>query len=246
MDGHPVSTWILLALLASSGCTTPARVEQLEARLREQQDQIETLDGQLAGVRSDEAALRRQRDGLLQQVNGTSGTPAVRPEQADLLLQATGVQINPWLTGGNNTDQRAGDDELVVLLQPQDNDGEPVKLPGTIRFELIDPAIPANSRQLGSWSFTPSECREHWHQSLLARGFLFHLPWQSTPVHRRLLLHADYLTGDGRRFNTDRLIEIDTRPSHTSQTPHFIQSENPELPPVDSTPATTQQTRVLE
>lgn len=244
MDGRPATTLMLLVLLAGGGCTTPSRVEQLEARLREQRDRIDTLDGQLATARSDKTALRRQRDGLLHQVNGSSDAPAVLPEQADLLLQATGVRINPWLTGGNNTDDRTGDDELVVLLQPHDNDGEPVKLPGTIRFELTDPAIPADTRQLGAWAFTPAECRGHWHQSLLARGFLFHLPWQSTPRHRRLLLHAEYLTGDGRRFNTDRLIEIDTHPTQASQTTQ--PSQPAKLPPIDSKPVTASPARVLE
>jgi len=203
MDGTPTRLLLLLAM-STAGCTTPVRIEQLEAELRDQQDQLTAQARALESTQHERDALRNQRDQLLHKTNS-----AVRPEQADLLVQIDHVAINTWLTGGRNTDRRPGDDELVVMIQPRDRDGEPVKLPGTLQLRLTDPAAPERARQIGNWQFTPGECRKHWLASMLSRGFLFKLPWQTPPTRSRLLLHARFDTNDGRRFDADTLIHIE-------------------------------------
>lgn len=218
MDGNPAirrvgsnAVWrahVLWLCLAVCGCTAPAGTERLEARLRDHGDRLVSLEQELDSTRSERDALRRQRDGLLRQIGSPTASPAIAPEQADLLVRIGGLKINTWLTGGSNLDAGDGDDELVVLLQPHDNDGEPVKLPGKVQLELIDPALPGDARQLGTWTFSPAACRDHWHAGMLARGFRFHLPWQTEPTHPRLLLHARFETTDGRSFNADTLVNI--------------------------------------
>ena len=204
MDGPPRRLLLLLALAATtSGCATPVRIERLEAELRDQQDQLATQARALESLQNERDALRHQRDELLRKANSI-----VRPEQADLLARVEQLAINPWLTGGRDTDRQPGDDELVVMIQPRDGDGEPVKLPGTLQIRLTDPAAPADSRQLGTWDFTSEDCRKRWLASMLSRGFLFKLPWQTPPTRKRLLLHARFDTTDGRRFDADALIQV--------------------------------------
>ena len=224
MDGDPAirhfgsgAAWrphVLFLCLLVCGCTTPARTEHLEARLRDHRDRLASLAPELAPTRSERAALRRQRDALLRQVGSPRAAAVVHPEQADLLVRVGGLRINTWMTGGSNLDAKDGDDELVVLLQPHDIDGEPVKLPGKVQIELVDPALPEATRQLGTWTFSPTACRNHWHGGMLARGFRFHLPWQTAPTHARLLLHARFDTTDGRTFNADTLVNIALGPDH--------------------------------
>ncbi len=194
---------LLLLAITLLGCTTPARVEQLEAQLRDQQDQLADQASSLESLESERNALRHQRDLLLAQSDSL-----VRPEAAELLVRIDHLAINSWLTGGRNTDGQPGDDELVVMIQPRDRDNEPVKLPGTLRLQLTDPAAPKGSRQIGAWTFTPEQCRTYWLGSMLSRGFLFKLPWQSPPTRKRLLLHSRFDTTDGRRFDADLLIHI--------------------------------------
>ncbi len=220
MDGTPTRLLLLLLAVPTTGCTTPARIEQLEAELRDQQDQLTAQARTLESIQDERDSLRHQRDQLLSKPNSI-----VRPEQADLLVRIDHLSINTWLTGGRNTDQRPGDDELVVVIQPHDKDGEPVKLPGTLQLRLTDPAAPENSRQIGNWRFTPGECRKRWLASMLSRGFLFKLPWQTPPTRSRLLLHARFDTTDGRRFDADTLIHI--QPPTTPLTPPAQTSNDP-------------------
>ena len=221
MDGTPTRLLLSLAALAA-GCTTPAQVERLEAELRDQHDRLTAQAEALDSARTERDALRQQRDRLL-----AGKAPVVHPEQADLLARVNRLAINTWMTGGQNTDDSPGDDELVVLVQPRDADNEPVKLPGTLELRLSDPAAPEGSDPLGSWKFAPDECRQRWLNSMLSRGFLFRLPWQTPPTRDRLLLHARFDTTDGRRFDADALIHVRPPASNGDQP---VQTSN-EPPP---------------
>ena len=236
MDGIPPRppTWLPPLLLAVSiaGCSTPVRVEQLEAQLRDQQDQLAAQAGTLDSVQAERNALRRQRDQLLE-----ASHPLVRPEQAQLLARIDHIAINTWLTGGRNTDRVPGDDQLVVMVQPLDTDLEPVKLPGTLKLWLTDPAAPKDSRQIGAWEFTPKECRKHWLASVLSRGFLFKLPWQTPPTRNRLLLHCRFDTTDGRRFDADALINIQPPINPNSNLSTQTSNDPPDPPDSPDPPA---------
>ena len=228
MDGAPTPPRLLLLLLLAvpaAGCTTSARIEQLEAELRDQQDQFTAQARTLESIQDERNALRRQRDQLLARPDSI-----VRPEQADLLVRIDHLSINSWLTGGRNTDRHPGDDELVVMIQPRDGDGEPVKLPGTLQLRLTDPAAPEDSGPIGTWRFSPEECRSHWLASMLSRGFLFKLPWQTPPTRKRLLLHARFDTTDGRRFDAATLVHI-TPPGNPPRPP--AQTSNASSNPPD-------------
>jgi len=220
MDGTPTRLLLSLAALAA-GCTTPAQVERLEAELRDQHDRLTAQAEALDSARTERDALRLQRDRLL-----AGKALVVHPEQAELLARINRLAINTWMTGGQNTDDSPGDDELVVLIQPRDSDNEPVKLPGTLELRLSDPAAPEDSDPLGSWKFAPDECRQRWLNSMLSRGFLFRLPWQTPPTRDRLLLHARFDTTDGRRFDADALIHV-RPPTNNGDQPVQTSNEPP-------------------
>tara|TARA_B100000029_G_scaffold454131_2_gene480428 strand:+ start:127 stop:819 length:693 start_codon:yes stop_codon:yes gene_type:complete len=198
------TTAALLGGLVLAGCSVSSQVEILEARLRDTSDQLVTRTEALRQAEYERDALRIQRDGLLD----TQADPPTSPEQADAQIRIARVQIDTWLTGGRNIDDKPGDDELVVLVKPQDREGEPVKLPGTLQLRLTDPSADEGKRVLGTWTYSAAQSKQLWVGGMFSRGFLLTLPWKTTPTRSRLHLHVRYDTTDGRRFDDDLLLTI--------------------------------------
>ncbi len=92
------------------------------------------------------------------------------PEQADALFRAKGIRIQKWMTGGLDRDDQPGDELLSAVIVPHDDDGETVKLPGTIQLRLLDPAMTEDGQRIGEWTFTSEESRRHWHKGMIASG----------------------------------------------------------------------------
>ncbi len=140
------------------------------------------------------------------------GGPAVFPEQLQSLSRVKAIQINKLLTGGLDRDGKPGDDQLNVVLVPQDERGEPVKLPGTVELEVLDLAASPKARQIGVWRFTSQEVAAQW-QSGLSSGFQFQIPWQGRSDSQNLVLHARLATADGRQFDTSTDVRITPGPA---------------------------------
>ena len=144
------------------------------------------------------------------------------PEQADALFRAKGIRIQKWMTGGLDRDDQPGDELLIAVIVPHDDDGETVKLPGTIQLRLLDPAMPEDGQRLGEWTFTPEESRRHWHKGMIASGHQFRLPWQQLPHSSNLMLHVTLTTTDGRQFHAGEIIHIEPPESKIATAPHDV------------------------
>ena len=208
--------WMSAAcLLAIFGCASRGQVELLESRLRLQEDQLLAQQAQLAAGEVDLHAARQEADLLRAQLTAQGRHPLL-PEQADVLFHATGIEFNSLVTGGLDRDGQPGDDLLNVLLMPHDADGEPVKLAGDIRLELLDLAAEENEQQLGVWDFSKEQSRDYWRRGLFGTGFLFDLTWQRPPLNGELLLRAEMTTADGRKFHTSMPVKITLPPGTAS------------------------------
>lgn len=202
-------TWTLLSCLTLlGGCALRGDVDLLESRLREQGDRQFSLEAALKKSRSELEIVQRQNDRLNNRLAGQK-QGLLLPEQADALFRATGIHIQKWMTGGLDRDDRPGDDLLSAVIVPHDDDGETVKLPGTIRLQLLDLAMPQEGQRLGEWTFTVEESRRHWHKGMIASGYQFRLPWQQLPHSSELMLHATLTTTDGRKFHAGEIIHIE-------------------------------------
>ncbi len=214
---------ILLAagMLCIVGCAMRGNKELLETELRHQEDQLYAMRSQLDQTESELKVARKEVETLRGQL-AERGQPALLPEQLQSLFRVKGIQVNKLLTGGLDRDGLPGDDMLNVVLVPQDEHGEAVKLPGTVELEVIDLAAPKASRQVGVWRFESEEVAKQW-QSGLSSGFQFRIPWQGNSSSQDLLLHARFATADGRQFDTSTDIRI--TPGQT--TPAGNIAENP-------------------
>jgi len=198
----------LLALCAFSGCLRRGNVDLLEARLREQQEQLLHYEHQLASVRSELGTARSEMEILRRQVAQQGGSP-VPPEHVSALVSAAGIQFNSLLTGGRDRDGSPGDEVLAVVITPHDEDGDLVKVGGQLEIEALDMSLPEDVRQVGLWTFDAESTRDHWHSGFVSAGYQFELPWLRPPSGNDIILHARLITPDGRQFDTSRTVQVE-------------------------------------
>ncbi len=201
------SRLLAFAVIATTGCASRGNVDLLEARLREQEDQLRSLHAQVDRTNSELTAARRLNESLKQKVV----QPASHEATFDLReqhFQVTGLKINPLLTGGFDRDGRPGDDQITLVFTAIDQRNQPVQLPGQVECELLDPSRPAEQQRLGLWTFDAVKTRSAWRKTLGSFGYRFELPWQSMPTTRDLELRVRFQSHHGDRFEASAPIRI--------------------------------------
>lgn len=204
-----------LLALAGAGCAAPRNPELLETRLRQQEDEIAGLQGQLASTRY-ELKLARDESGMLRSQLQSAGKRTLVSEQSEVLSRTEGVKFSTLLTSGIDMDGNPGDDGLSVLLMPVDADGELVKLAGAVEFQIFDLSLPHAEQRIGEWRFDIDEARAHWHRGFMSAGYLFQLNWQHPPASTELTLHGRLIAPDGRQFNTTHTLHVKVPPAGAS------------------------------
>ena len=196
-----------LAVIAASGCASRGNVDLLEARLREQEDQLRSLHTQVDRTNSELTAARRLNDSLKQKVVQPANHEATF-DLSEQQFQVTGLKINPLLTGGFNRDGKPGDDQVTLVFTAIDRREQPVRLPGQVECELLDPSQPAEQQRLGLWTFDAAKTRAAWQKTLGSFSYRFELPWQSPPTTSDLDLHVRFQSQHGDRFEASAPIRI--------------------------------------
>ena len=232
---------ILLLQLSAAGCVgRRGNVELLEARLRQNQDQLARHQRTLAETEA-ELTIARQEANLLREQMANAGASPLPAEYTSSLFQVEDIQFNTLMTGGRDQDGVPGDELLVVLFAPYDEHGELVKLPGRIELEAIDLSrTEEEGRRIANWVFDPEESRDLWRTAPFSRGFELRLVWPQPPEAEEILLHARLSTGDGRHFDASHTIAIvplqEASAPSDFPTPEVIRpvSFQSESPPTDS------------
>lgn len=118
--------------------------------------------------------------------------------------------LNPLLTGGLDTDGHAGDEGVLVVVEPRDARGEPVKAGGEVSLMVVDPEKTGPEARIARWDFDSDEALALWRKSLLGNGMHFELAWPGNPPESdRLHLYVRLITPDGRKLITDKEINVD-------------------------------------
>ncbi len=196
-----------LALIAASGCASRGNVDLLEARLRDQEDQLRSLHTQVDRTNSELTAARRLNESLKQKIV----QPASHDESFELSethFQITGLKINQLLTGGFNRDGQPGDDQVTLVFAPIDRREQPVQVPGRVECELLDLARTGEQQRLGLWTFDATKTRAAWQKTLGSFGYRLELPWQTLPTSDRLELRVRFDSQHGDRFESSAPIQI--------------------------------------
>lgn len=198
-------TWMSALMLC--GCLGRAKPDLLQARLREQQEHVVEVERRMDATKLELAKARRESEQLRAEL-AKSGKRIVAAEYTESLVRASKLQINNLLSGGLNRDERPGDDALVAYISLVDDDGEIIKLPGSVQLTLIDPSLPEPSRQIGQWQFTAEECRSKWTRGLTGSGYQFTVKLDHATEHEQLVLNAKMTTADNRIFDATELVRV--------------------------------------
>ena len=144
-----------------------------------------------------------------------SGVPSVElPPASDggaQLKSGTPTQlvIDKRLTGGLDRDGRGGDEGLLVVVEPRDDAGRPVKASGALSVALMDPSEQGEAARVARWDFAAHEVQSHFHSTVFGRGLQFELPWPGDPPKNSALrLYVRFVTEDGKKLNADMPINV--------------------------------------
>lgn len=196
-----------VAVIAASGCASRGNVDLLEARLRDQEDQLRSLHTQVERTNSELTAARRLNETLKQKIVQPAGHETTL-ELSELHFQVSGLKINSLLTGGFSRDGQPGDDQITLVFAPIDRRDQPIQVPGHVECELLDLARTSEQQRLGLWKFDAVKTRAAWQKTLGSFGYRLELPWQTPPSSSDLELRVRFHSEHGERFETSAPIQI--------------------------------------
>jgi hypothetical protein len=129
--------------------------------------------------------------------------------------RVTHIVLNPRLTGGHNFDEKAGDEGLMIVVEPRNADGEYVEFSGPVSVVVLDPSKTGPEARVARWDYDATEIAGLMRRSLLGKGIHLELPWPNQPPeHDSLRVFVRYTTGDGRQLQADRRVDVDPPASH--------------------------------
>lgn len=182
-------------------------MELLEAEIRQHQDALRRSEARASSLESQLSVARNETELLRTQLARVDGQ-APLPEQTGAIARLAGVKINTLLSGGKDRDGQPGDDVLVALVAPHDQQGDLVKIAGEVEIEAFDMTLPGDDKRVGRWTYTPEEAAKVWHSGFVGAGLQFELPWQALPAGQELIVHARLRTTDGRQFDTSTPLKV--------------------------------------
>lgn len=134
-------------------------------------------------------------------------THAPNEPQDEVVTQIT---LNRKLTGGHNVDAKPGDEGVMVVVEPLNEAGELIEVPGAVSIVVLDPALEGEAARVARWDFSSREAGKHLKRTPLGDGLHFDLRWpHSPPTHRLLNLYVRYTTADGRRLQVEKQIDVE-------------------------------------
>lgn len=232
-------TWMPLLLATTLVGCAAGDVDVLESQLRDQEDAISQLQHQLASANANMRAAQAETDTLRSQLAQQGQPPAILAEQAQVLFRVERIELHKYMTGGLDKDGLPGDDAMTVLLIPQDQDGELLKVPGGIHIDLFDMTQPEDRQKIGTYDFSPAEVQQAWHSGFFGSGIMLELPLHNPPQSSKVTLHAELATADGREFHATGQFRVtppdtaniaaDPRPT-TESSPQMFPEKGPLVP----------------
>lgn len=198
----------LLALLStlhfplSTGCAPNKRYDLIEAELR-------TRERELADTR---AALERAQNlnrAYAQQSSAASNP--VPPPSAPAFVPVKEIGLARG-TGGVDEDGAPGDEGLMVVVVPRDEDGAAVKVPARVRVAAWEVTPAGLKNPIGDWDVPAEKVRPTWRSGFVSTGYFVALPWQTYPATEKVRIAVRLTTLDGRAFEADRDIFVKPTP----------------------------------
>ena len=195
---------IWLSMLCGSICFLGcrSRSDLVEAELRTKDRQLREIKTELDHTRIINQSLEQQ----LFSPPSESSVPVVRDSRT-LTSGARTLQLGSG-TGGIDQDGIPGDDALVLILIPKDEDGHAVKVIGVLRVHAQEIAPEGIKSSLGSWELSTTQLRPLWQQGLLSTGFHIKFGLTQPPRFEKVRITAQLALPDGRVLETDKDVRV--------------------------------------
>lgn len=176
------------------------------------------------------------RSGRITMASQPAGAVPLTPSGDSRRVAA--IVLNRALTGGINTDDAAGDQGLLVVIEPRDRTGRSVDAPAEVSVVVLDPALEGDAARVARWDFTPAETAAMFRRTGPAAAIHLTTAWSADPpVHNKLHLFVRYVTADGRKLQTDQPIEVALAGDKTTRwNPSDRPASEPRQPPTARVP----------
>ncbi len=139
----------------------------------------------------------------------------------------TQLAINRRLTGGLDRDGSDGDEGIMVMVEPRDEQGRLARSAGAVSVVVMDPSQPGEAARVARWDFQAHEFDEHLKSSTFGRGLQYELRWPgSPPTSHDLMLFVRYTNPDGTKLTTEAPLNI--RLASDAARPGTSTAESPE------------------
>ena len=197
---------ISLGLIGLLGCKANTKYDGIEAELRTRNRELS--EAQHALDRS------REMNRAYEQSRGTIPGMAPAPQGGTCGIREIALARG---TGGVDDDAIPGDEYLMVVIVPTDEDKSAVKAAGRATIGAWEYGPDGLKRLIGTWEVSAEQLRSTWKSGLLATGYFVPLQWQQFPTTSKVRVAVRLTSTDGRMFEADR--DISVRPM-TSALPH--------------------------
>lgn len=221
---------VLGAIGSLLGCKSNQRYDLIEAELRTRNQEVRELRCALEQAKilnhAYEQQLRAQQGILSSQARPPTTASGISVKQITL---ARG-------TGGYDEDGCPGDESLMVVAVPQDEDGSPIKVLGSLTVAAWQIEDNGLKTPIGQWEIPPEKLKQNWKTGLFNTGYVLLLPWQTFPTSSRIRVAVRLTTLDGQNFEADRDVSVRLLPPQQRALPDPSRPK-PLLDPGTSHPA---------
>jgi hypothetical protein len=207
---------LLCGAILLIGCRS-GRSDLIEAELRTKDRQLRELQGELERTRILNQAFEQN---LLPSGPGTPGSAT----SSGGIPYVRNIEFGAG-TGGVDEDRLPGDDVLILVIAPKDEDGHPVKAVGSLSVQAQEITPEGTKIPLHTWDVTPTQLRPLWTQGLFSSGFRVKLGLREPLRFEKLRVTAQFTLLDGRTLETDKDIRV--HPATAPSSPAAV----PTLPP---------------
>lgn len=193
--------WLMCSLFAIPfaplvGCKPNKRYDLIEAELR-------TRERELADTRAALEQARNLNRAYAQQTSGAEAAPPNAPAYVPVkeITLARG-------TGGVFGESATGDDGLMVVVVPRDEDGAAIKVPAKLDISAWEITAAGLKSPIGNWAVPADKVRPTWRSGFISTGYFVVVPWQTHPSTDRVRVAVRLTTLDGRAFEADKDIYV--------------------------------------
>ena len=201
MAGRLATLFVLCGLLV--GCGWRNR-DLLETELR-------TKEIQYNDLRDEHERTEHYNRALEREVAALRHGEKISPEQASQTFTLKRITLGR-MTGGVDTDNKAGDDALQVVVEPRDGADHLLKAPGTLHVFALQMDSQGIKTPLSTWDVCTDDLRRSWKGGLFSSGYVVTLPWKNWPTCEHLRVIARLVLSDGRAFEADKDVKIHLAP----------------------------------